>query len=127
MGKKTVVRFKDKTLLKGAISDFSPFYRFFQLELLNGDVVTVDIDKVKAIFFVKSFEGDKKYQYKYADELYWVGDKIIFNFFDGERMVGYTQQLDFSPKGFFITPADLKGNNQYLFASRSAIESMSFF
>jgi hypothetical protein len=127
MRKKTVVRFKDKTMLKGVIVDFSPFYNHFKLELVNGDVVTVDIDKIKAIFFVKTFEGDKKYEYKYDDELYWVGDKIIFQFNDGEKMVGYTQHLDFSPKGFFITPADLKGNNNYVFASRTAIESMSFF
>ena len=124
---KTVVRFKDKTLLKGKVTDFSPFYRFFQLELLNGDVVKVDIDKIKAIFFVKSFEGNKKHKYKYQDRLIGVGDKIITKFADGETLVGYSLHLDYSPRGFFITPADLKGNNKYVFASKSAIESMSFF
>jgi small nuclear ribonucleoprotein (snRNP)-like protein len=73
---KVVVRLKDKTLLKGKLNNFSPFYSFFQLELLNGDSAIVNIDKIKAIFFVKSFEGNKEYKYKYEDKLFWVGDKI---------------------------------------------------
>jgi primosomal protein N' len=85
------------------------------------------MDKIKAMFFVKSFEGNKKYTYKYEDELFWVGDKVMVTFHDGEKLIGYTQQLDCSPRGFFITPADLKGNNKYVFASKSAIQSMSFF
>jgi hypothetical protein len=127
MKKKIVVRLKDKTLLKGEINDFSPFYDFLHLELPKGNAVNINVDKIKAIFFVKSFEGDKKYTYTYEDELPWVGDKILLKFNDGEKMVGYTTQLNYSPKGFFITPADLKGNNTCVFASKSAIKSMSFF
>jgi len=123
---KVVVRFKDKTLLKGQISNFSPFYNFFQLELLNGESVIVNIDKIKAMFFVKKYEGNKEYNYKYEDELLWVGDKITLKFTDGEKIVGYAQHSDFTSKGYFITPADVNGNNTYVFASRSAIESMSF-
>ncbi len=124
---KVVVRLKDKTLLKGKISNFSPFNSFFQLELLNGDPVLVSIDKIKAMFFVKSFEGDKQYKYKYEDNLFWVGNKITLKFHDGEKMVGYSQHFDFTPKGYFITPADVNGNNTYVFASKSAIDSMSFY
>ncbi len=127
MGKmKVVVRLQDKTLLKGRISNFSPFHSFFHLDLLNGDLVTVKIDKIKAMFFVKSFEGNRQYQYKYEDNLSWIGDKITLKFSDGEKMVGYSQHFDFTPKGYFITPADVNGNNTYVFASKSAIDSMSF-
>ena len=78
------------------------------------------------MFFVKSFEGNKQYNYKYEDKLLWAGDKITLKFNDGEKIVGYAQHSDFTPKGYFITPADVNGNNTYVFASRSAIESMSF-
>ena len=115
--RKVVVRLKDKTSLKGKISNFSPLYSFFQLELLNGDSVIVNIDKIKAIFFVKHFEGNKQYTYKYEDNLSGLGDKITFKFNDGEKMVGYAQHFDFTPKGYFITPADVNGNNTYVFAS----------
>ena len=124
--RKVVVRLKDKTSLKGKISNFSPLYSFFQLELLNGDSVIVSIDKIKAMFFVKSFEGNKQYNYKYEDKLLWAGDKITLKFNDGEKIVGYAQHSDFTPKGYFITPADVNGNNTYVFASKSAIDSMSF-
>ncbi len=123
---KVVVRLQDKTLLKGKISNFSPFHSFFQLDLLNGDSVLVKIDKIKAMFFVKSFDGNKHYKYKYEDNLSWIGDKITLKFRDGEKMVGYSQHFDFTPKGYFITPADVNGNNTYVFASKSAIDSMSF-
>ena len=120
-----VVRLKDKTLLKGKISNFSQFDNLFELELLNGDLQIVDIDNIKAIFFVKSFEGNKKHQYQYKDNLLWAGDKITLTFADGEKMVGYTQNLDFiNNKGVLITPADVNGNNKHVFASKSAIDSM---
>ena len=124
--RKVVVRLKDKTSLKGKISNFSPLYNFFQLELLDGDSVIVNIDKIKAMFFVKSFEGNKQYNYKYEDKLLWAGDKITLKFNDGEKIVGYAQHSDFTPKGYFITPADVNGNNTYVFASRSAIDNMSY-
>ena len=124
--RKVVVRLKDKTSLKGKISNFSPLYNFFQLELLDGDSVIVNIDKIKAMFFVKSFEGNKQYNYKYEDKLLWAGDKITLKFNDGEKIVGYAQHSDFTPKGYFITPADVNGNNTYIFASRSAIDNMSY-
>ena len=121
-----VVRFEDKTLLKGKISNFSTLHEFFQLELLNGDSVIVNIDKIKAIFFVKNFEGNKQYTYKYEDNLSGLGDKITFKFNDGEKIVGYSQHFESTPKGYFITPADVNGNNTYVFASRSAIDNMSY-
>jgi len=125
---KVVVRLKDKTLLKGKISNFSQSFDSFEVELLNGDLQIVDIDNIKAIFFVKSFEGDKKHQYQYKDELLWEGDKLSLTFADGEKMVGYTQHLDFiSNRGLLITPADVNGNNNHVFASKSAINSMLFF
>jgi hypothetical protein len=125
---KVVVRLKDKTLLKGKISNFSQSLDSFEVELLNGNLEIVDIDNIKAIFFVKSFEGNKKHQYKYKDELLWEGAKLSLTFADGEKVVGYTQHLDFiSNRGLLITPADVNGNNKHIFASKSAINSMLFF
>jgi hypothetical protein len=124
---KVVVRLKDKTLLKGEISNFSQSDDFLELEHLNGDLGIVYIDNIKAMFFVKSFLGNKNHQYKYKDSLLWAGDKISLTFNDGEKMVGYTQHLDFiNHKGLLITPADVNGNNKRIYASKSAIDSISF-
>ena len=54
MGKnKVVVRFKNGSILKGNTSDFLPNKSQFHLETENGDIQTVDVDKLKAIFFVR--------------------------------------------------------------------------
>jgi hypothetical protein len=47
-------------------------------------------------------------------------------FFDGETVVGYT--LGYSPdrQGFYLTPADLQGNNERIFVVKSATEEIKF-
>ena len=127
MGKnKIVVAFKDNTIKKGATSDFFPNKTNFHLEDVNGEVIEVSIEDLKAIFFVKTFEGDKSYQYKYGDDIAGGGKKIKVRFFDGETVVGYT--LGYSPDrhGFLLTPADLEGNNERIFVVASATEEIKY-
>jgi hypothetical protein len=47
-------------------------------------------------------------------------------FSDGESIIGYT--LGYSPdrQGFFMTPADVKSNNQRIFVVKSASEKIEF-
>ena len=50
--------------------------------------------------------------------------EVDFN--DGESIIGYA--LGYSPdrKGFFITPADLSGNNERVFIVKSATKNIKF-
>lgn len=123
---KAVIRFKDKMLLKGRTANFSPDNSTFHLKTLNGESVSVDIDNLKAVFIVKSFEGDRKYQYNYSDILPWGGRKIKVEFKDGEVIIGYTTYYQSVGNGFFITPADLKGNNKQVFVVTSATKNISY-
>lgn len=123
---KLVVRLKNKTLLKGRTGDFSPINKLFHMRLLNGEEVMVDMEKIKAAFFVKCYDGNKNYKYKYEDKILWGGNKIEVKFIDGETMIGYAQHYDFTQYGFFITPADLKGNNNRVFVLNSAAEKITF-
>jgi hypothetical protein len=47
-------------------------------------------------------------------------------FIDGETMAGYT--LGYSPdrQGFYLTSADLQGNNERIFVVKSATEKVEF-
>lgn len=122
---KMVVRLKDKTLIKGTTDDFSLDKKFFNLRLLNGKVVTVNIEKLKAAFLVKNFNGNKNYKYTYKDFIPWGGNKVKVEFIDGEVMIGYTPYKSFAQQGFFITPADLKGNNKKVFVVTSATKEVT--
>lgn len=123
---KVVVRFKDGSIMKGKTRDFFPNKASFHLETLNGDTKTIDVEQLKAFFWVKDFDGNKNYDEDYKDEIAGTGRKIIVKFSDGESIIGYT--LGYSPdrQGFFMTPADSKSNNQRIFVVKSASEKIEF-
>ena len=123
---KVVVRFKDGSIMKGKTNDFFPNKTSFHLETLNGETKTIDVEQLKAFFWVKDYEGNKTYDEDYEDEIAGTGRKIMVKFSDGESIIGYT--LGYSPdrQGFFMTPADLKSNNQRIFVVKSASEKIEF-
>ena len=121
---KVVVKFKDNTVSKGKTSDFFPNKNQFNLEEMNGDIVEISIEDLKAVFFVKDLKGNKNHKDNYSDEIVAGGRKIKVRFFDGETVVGYT--LAYSPdrEGFFLVPADLQSNNERIFVVKSATEKI---
>ena len=121
---KIVVKFKDNTMKKGTTSDLFPNKTQFHLQDMNGEILEIIIEDLKAVFFVKDFEGNKNHQRKYDDAIAGGGRKIKVRFFDGETVVGYT--LSYSPDraGFYLTPADLQGNNERIFVVNSATEKV---
>ena len=123
---KVVIKFKDNTIQKGKTSDFFPNKSNFHLEEMSGEIVEINVEKLKAVFFVKDFKGDKSRKDTYKDEIAGGGRKIKVKFFDGETVIGYT--LGYSPdrQGFYMTPADLKGNNERIFVVKSATEKVEF-
>ncbi len=124
--RKMVARFQDGSLIKGVSSDFSPTETTFRLKPQAGDFLTVDMSKLKALFFVKDFRGDKDHKEDYHDVRPWNGNKIQVHFTDGEIMIGYTLHYDVGHLGFFITPADLQSNNKEVFVITSATEKITF-
>ena len=123
---KVVVKFKDNTVAKGKTNDFFPNKTQFHLEEMNGEIVEISIEDLKAVFFVKDFKGNKNHDDNYNDEIAAGGRKLKVRFFDGETVVGYT--LGYSPdrQGFYLTPADLQGNNERIFVVKSATEKIEF-
>ena len=123
---KVVLKYKNQTVLKGKTSDFFPNKTSFHLQETNGEIKEITIEDLKAIFFVKDFEGDKNRKDSYSDQIAGGGRKIKVEFDDGEAIVGYT--LGYSPDrpGFYVTPADLKGNNDRIFVVKSATQKIEF-
>ena len=123
---RVVARFKDNTLIKGTTSDFFPNKTQFHLTRLDGKIETIDTERLKALFFVKDTEGNKDHQESYEDDIAGAGRKMQVKFTDGEMLIGYSLGYSADRHGFFLTPADLKSNNERIFVVKSATEAVQF-
>ncbi len=134
VSEKVVVRLNDGSLLKGYLRDFSPALPELSFEEA-GTAVTkpVKLEDVKAVFFVKSFEGDRGYRdkksYGYAPVK---GQRVFVKFNDGESLVGFLEgevpwergfflSRQRSLKGFYLLPADEDTNNTKVFVVASSV------
>jgi hypothetical protein len=127
--KKVIVRKIDRDTVNGHVAPAN-FVRDGKLELLNtsGNVVAIELDDIKCVFFVREF-GDsdalsrKTFTTRPRSEGLWVRIK----FKDGEVLEGLMPN-DLSlttAEGFLINPPDLRSNVQRLFVPRGALESLT--
>jgi hypothetical protein len=120
-----VVRYADGRVLKG-YADFDPeqaSLRLAPLDEPDSEGVEVPVKELKAVFFVRSFDGDPAheeskdlYQPRPADTR-----KVTVRFRDGEELVGHTRQLDRHRAGLFFSPLDPRSNNLRVFAVFDAL------
>ena len=122
---KVVARFKDGSLIKGNTKDFSLGKNEFHLELINGEIKKIDIEKLKTLFCVKTFEGNKNHVELYTDVIPKGGRKIKVEFKDGEIIIGYTQIYAPELPGFFLIPADVENNNEHIYVVTSATKNIT--
>jgi hypothetical protein len=100
---------------------------------------TIPMEELKAVFFIRSFTGDRNYREKKAFGIRpGSGRKIFLKFRDKETMIGFVQEplpwrKGFSlfredgttDKGFFLEPVDDESNNVKVFVVGSAIEDVT--
>ena len=118
---KVVVRFQDGSMVKGYTHDFNPNREIFHVTEVQegGKVIEVFPSLLKAVFFVKTFEGNK--DHRSSDDFSMEslknvpGLKVKVTFSDGEVMYGSTHGYAPERKGFFIFPADKESNNDRAF------------
>lgn len=122
---KVVVHYMNGQILKGTTQDFFPNRPLFHIQPLDrGEAREVRIKDVKAVFFVKDYEGNRARRdlrgYVAAPAETSQGKKIAVQFKDGELLCGYS--LSYSPErlGFFMFPADPGSNNIRVFVIRTA-------
>jgi len=123
---KIVARYNDKRVVKGYSNNFFPNKLFFHLESPDGDSHRIEMEDLKAVFFTKDFQGNKDHQYEYSDEIRGAGRKLRVEFNDGEVVVGYSLAYSADRQGFFMTPADVNGNNERIFVLNDASKNVEF-
>jgi hypothetical protein len=123
---KVVVHFQNGTIMKGTTGDFFPNKTQFHLTDVEGKTEAIDLNQLKAIFFVKDLLGDKFRPDHYDITTAGTGRKIHVEFFDNEVIIGHT--LGYSPdrQGFFMIPADQRSNNGRIFVVRTAAKNIKF-
>jgi hypothetical protein len=122
---KVVVRFTNGAVKKGTTSDFFANKVSFHLKSATGEILDINIKELKAIYFVKNFEGDKDRKDEYTDDIPGGGRKVQVKFSDGEMLIGYTQGYSPTRSGFFVIPADLQNNNERIYVITSATEKVT--
>jgi hypothetical protein len=120
---KVVVHFNDGRLLKGYTHDFFPEKATFHVNRSQGtETEKTDEIKVadcKAIFFVRTPEGDvsyaekKKFEDVAAKAQSGIKIKVVFK--DGEVIRGISLGYNRARKGFFVLPVDPKSNNERIY------------
>ncbi len=125
---KVVARYKNGAVLKGVTTDFNPEKPIFHIQVKIGDKINlkeIKIDHLKAVFFVKTYEGNKEYEEKKTfDNLVSGGIKIKVFFIDGEILVGTTNGYKPDRIGFWFFPADRGSNNIRVFVVNSAVKGV---
>lgn len=127
---KVVVAFLDGRRMKGYTYDFSAIKEFFNLlpalNTLQEQGNKILIKDLKAVFFVKDFEGRREYREKAQVDERAHGRKIEVTFRDGEVILGKTEGYNPQKPGFFMFPGDSDSNNTRIFVVTKNVQKVSF-
>lgn len=123
-----VARYADGTVLKGFTNDFAPSKRMFHLtERNDGTVHVVNVDRLKAVFIVKEFEGNPEYRESGdfdPEHAMGYGSRLKVVFRDGEEFVGVATGYGPDRQGFFMTPCDPGCNTIRAFVVNDFVDHM---
>lgn len=129
---KVIVRFADGSIIKGTTADFFPNKELFHVSLEDapdGDKpMEINTQDLKALFFVKDFEGDRKHDEgnEFDPSRPPSGRRIKVVFSDGEILLGTTTGYQPGRPGFFVVPADAESNNERCYVISAATQEVSF-
>jgi hypothetical protein len=125
---KVIARYWDGLLLRGFTNDFHASRPHLHLSShpTAGNAAFVPLSQLKALFFVRDFNGNPRH----VEERQFIqrpqGRKIEVTFRDGEVLVGSTLNYRPDGQGFFVQPADARSNNLRVFVTHAAIRHRRF-
>jgi uncharacterized protein DUF6982 len=127
---RVVVRYTDGQLLKGFTRDFHGSRHHFTLcpsiDATAYERIFVPLARLKAVFFVRAFDGNPDYVEQKTFDSRTRGRRIEVTLLDGEVLVGTTLNYRTDTPGFFINPADRHTNNMRVFVVGSAVRQVRF-
>jgi hypothetical protein len=132
--RKVVIRYARGELVRGYVSagDEAAFWsgaaETAVVRTTDGQSIEVRPVEIKAIFFVKSFEGSPDYsEFKvFTNRPNGKGVWVRVHFLDGEIMEGVAPNCltTYSRTAFYMTPPDPASNNQAVLVSKQYLREM---
>ncbi len=128
---KVVVRYAEGQTLKGYTQDFHASRPHFSFQStptgLPDDTVVVPLARLKAVFFVRDFDGNPDYvERKDLGGDPQRGRRIEVTLNDDEVIVGTTFNYRSDGQGFFVTPVDPNTNNIRVFVVANSVRQVRF-
>jgi hypothetical protein len=138
-GLKVVARLRDGKIVKGFVdtipaSDFDALLQESSFSLPreiglrsaeSSETLSLSLDSLKALFFVKSFEGHHDYkEVKFFEKNPPIkGLWVRVKFYDDEFLEGVVRNsVQFlTEPGFFLKPPDLQSNNEILYVIKNSL------
>jgi hypothetical protein len=133
---KVILRFIDGKMLKGYIQDLKIAEEYLYLEDESNHQLKVRLKELKAIFYVRKFEGERGHQEKKVFTGTRPGAKRVFvKFKDGETIMGNMEGQIPWQRGFFlesmkekaftIVPVDESSNNTKILVVTTAVKDVA--
>lgn len=128
MNNLVVARYLDGRILKGTSLDVDPNRPAFHLRPPEGVTAEVRLEELKALFFVRTLEGDmarhEGHTLDPADPRAKGSTAVSMQFPDGEVMVGLTNRYPPNRPFFFVVPVDPESNNVRVLVNRKAVKKI---
>ncbi len=133
---KVILRFIDGKLLKGYIRDLRIAEEYLYIEDESNHQLKVRLKELKAIFYVKKFEGERgHHDREIFDGLLPGSRRVSVQFKDGETIRGLIEgavpwqagsfRETMKEKAFTIVPVDSGGNNTKIVVVTTAVRDVS--
>jgi hypothetical protein len=128
MSQKVVAHFIDHAVVKGTSMDVDPGKPRCHVRTEDRQTVEVDLDQVKALYFVKDFAGRPDYnetqEPKEGDSRLRGSHQVQMTFQDGEQLSALMNRYPPNRPFFFVLPIDPSSNNIRILVNREAVATM---
>ncbi len=128
MQNKVVAHHLDGRIVKGTSIDVTTAKPTCHINTDDG-VIEVELDDLKALFYVKNFVGDSERndtQEEVEGDVRLRGSKRLeLVFKDSERLMVLSNRFPLQGARFFVLPIDPDSNNERILVNQAALESVS--
>ena len=127
MTKLIIARYRDGRVVKGICLDVDPAKPTCHVRQSDGAMVEVRLADLKALFFVKSLEGNSKHdegaEVATGDRRTHGSAVLVLTFEDGEKLVCLSNRYPPNRPFYFVVPVDLESNNIRILVNAQAVTS----